>query len=166
MYYNLNLTHRERERERESERERERTAKKVQNRIPNNRGRINDDQQKYEVELCVKSSNLCLYIYVTLFMHAFYNSVKKKKKMTARIYVQFQRKLHGQKRKEARKLEKNNNNNQKVYRQGRTQDFKLGGAGDKRNFFFSNMHPYSINKLSTKTNTQKSLFHNISRSTF
>ena len=40
------------------------------------------------------------------------------------------------------------------------------GAGDKRNFFFSNMHPYSINKLSTKTNTQKSLFHNISRSTF
>ena len=98
MYYNLNLTQRERERERE----RERTAKKVQNRIPNNRGRINDDQQKYEVELCVKSSNLCLYIYVTLFMHAFYNSV--------------QRKLHGQKRKEARKLEKNNNNNQKVYR--------------------------------------------------
>ena len=72
MYYNLNLTQRERERER--------TAKKVQNRIPNNRGRINDDQQKYEVEFCVKSSNLCLYIYVTLFMHAFYKSVKKKKK--------------------------------------------------------------------------------------
>ena len=27
----------------------------------------------------------------------------------------------------------------------------------------SNMHPYSINKLSTKTNTQKSLFLNILR---
>ena len=45
---------------------------------------------------------------------------------------------------------------------GRTQDFKLGGAGDKREKN-SNTHPYSINKLSTKTNTQKSLFLNILR---
>ena len=46
--------------------------------------------------------------------------------------------------------------------QGRTQDFNLGG-GDKRKKKFSNTHPYSINKLSTKTNTQKSLFLNILR---
>ena len=48
--------------------------------------------------------------------------------------------------------------------QGRTQDFKLGGGGpeisEKKN---SNTHSYSINKLSTKTNTQKSLFLNILR---
>ena len=46
--------------------------------------------------------------------------------------------------------------------QGRTQDFKLGGPeiSEKKN---SNTHPYSINKLSTKTNTQKSLFLNILR---
>ena len=50
--------------------------------------------------------------------------------------------------------------------QGRMQDFKLGGSEINKIFFFSNMHPYSINKLSTKKNTQKSLFHNISRSTF
>ena len=49
---------------------------------------------------------------------------------------------------------------------GMDPGFQAGGVGDKRIFFFSNTHPYSINKLSTKTNTQKSLFHNISRSTF
>ena len=37
-----------------------------------------------------------------------------------------------------------------------------GGGRDKRKKI-SNMHPYSINKLSTKTNTQKSLFLNILR---
>ena len=46
--------------------------------------------------------------------------------------------------------------------QGQTQDFKLGGPKliEKKN---SNMLPYSINKLSIKTNTQKSLFLNILR---
>ena len=44
--------------------------------------------------------------------------------------------------------------------QGRTQDFKLGGARDKQKKI-SNMHPYIINKLSTKKKTQKSLFFNI-----
>ena len=39
-----------------------------------------------------------------------------------------------------------------IHHQGRTQDFKLGGAGDKQIFFFSNTYLYSINKLSTKTN--------------
>ena len=38
-----------------------------------------------------------------------------------------------------------------------------GGARDKQIFFFPNTHSYSINKLSTKTNTQKSLFLNILR---
>ena len=49
--------------------------------------------------------------------------------------------------------------------QGQTQDFKLdggGGRGDKRKKI-SNMHPYSINKLSTNTNTLKLLFLNILR---
>ena len=47
-------------------------------------------------------------------------------------------------------------------KQGRTQDFKLEGPeiSETKN---SNSHPYSINKLSTKTNTQKSLFLNILR---
>ena len=43
---------------------------------------------------------------------------------------------------------------------GMDPGFQAGGAGDKRNFFFSNTHPYSINKLSIKTNIQKSLFLN------
>ena len=49
--------------------------------------------------------------------------------------------------------------------QGWTQDFKLGGGGvgDKRKKKISNTHPYSINKLLIKTNTQKSLFLNILR---
>ena len=59
---------------------------------------------------------------------------------------------------------------------GRSQRISWGEAGtdpgfqaegleisEKKN---SNTLPYSINKLSTKTNTQKSLFFNISRSTF
>ena len=40
--------------------------------------------------------------------------------------------------------------------------FQAEGAGDKRKKI-SNIRPYSINKLSTKTNTQKSLFPNILR---
>ena len=46
--------------------------------------------------------------------------------------------------------------------QVRTQDFKLGGVGDKqkKKKKNSNTYPNSINKLSTKTNTQKSLFLN------
>ena len=49
-------------------------------------------------------------------------------------------------------------------RQGRTQDFKLGGGVEIfKKKKISNTHPYSINKLSTKTNTQKSLFLNILR---
>ena len=52
-----------------------------------------------------------------------------------------------------------------VFVQGRTQDFKPSGEGgveiSKKKI--SNTHPYSINKLSTKTNTQKSLFLNILR---
>ena len=49
--------------------------------------------------------------------------------------------------------------------QGRTQDFKPGGPEISKIFFFKIRvtHPYSINKLSTKTNTQKSLFLNILR---
>ena len=42
----------------------------------------------------------------------------------------------------------------------------LAGGWRKAKKKFSNTHPYSINKLSSKTNTQKSLFFNISRSTF
>ena len=38
-----------------------------------------------------------------------------------------------------------------------------GGPEISKIFFFSNTHSYSINKLSTKTNTQKSLFLNILR---
>ena len=38
---------------------------------------------------------------------------------------------------------------------GMDPGFQAVGTGDKQIFFFSNMHPYSINKLSTKTNTQK-----------
>ena len=38
--------------------------------------------------------------------------------------------------------------------------FQARGVGDKQRKKFSNTHPYSINKLSTKTNTQKSLFLN------
>ena len=37
--------------------------------------------------------------------------------------------------------------------------FQAEGAGDKRKKI-SNIRPYSINKLSIKTNTQKSLFLN------
>ena len=50
------------------------------------------------------------------------------------------------------------------YAQGRTQDFKPGGGPEiSKKKKISNTHPYSINKLSTKTNTQKSLFLNILR---
>ena len=45
--------------------------------------------------------------------------------------------------------------------QGRIQDFKWGGEISEKKI--SNTHPYSINKLSTKKNTQKSLFFNILR---
>ena len=46
------------------------------------------------------------------------------------------------------------------------QDFKPGGGGGGREAKKrkkSNTHPYSINKLSTKKNTEKSLFLNILR---
>ena len=46
------------------------------------------------------------------------------------------------------------------------QDFKPGGGSEiskKKKKKNSNMHPNGINKLSTKTNTQKSLFLNILR---
>ena len=48
-------------------------------------------------------------------------------------------------------------------KQGWTQDFKPGREGGGRGADISgkknsNTHPYSINKLSTKTNTQKLLF--------
>ena len=38
-----------------------------------------------------------------------------------------------------------------------------GGSEISKKKKFSNTHPYGINKLSTKTNTQKSLFLNILR---
>ena len=42
--------------------------------------------------------------------------------------------------------------------------FQAEGVGDKqKKKKNSNTHPYSINKLSTKTNTQKSMFLNILR---
>ena len=47
-----------------------------------------------------------------------------------------------------------------VVGQKRTQDFKSGVAGDKWKKKL-NTYPYSINKLSIKTNTQKSLFLNM-----
>ena len=49
--------------------------------------------------------------------------------------------------------------------EGTNPGFQAGGGGgvEISEFFFSNTHPYSINKLSTKTNTQKSLFPNILR---
>ena len=56
---------------------------------------------------------------------------------------------------------KNKLNN--TVRPGTDAEFQAEGAGDKRKKKISNTHPYSINKLSTKTNTQKSLFLNILR---
>ena len=46
---------------------------------------------------------------------------------------------------------------------GTDPGFQTGGVGVKRIFFFffSNTHPCSIKKLSTKKNIQKSLFLNI-----
>ena len=46
---------------------------------------------------------------------------------------------------------------------GTNLGFQAREVGDKQkiNKKNSNTHPYSINKLSTKTNTQKSLFLNI-----
>ena len=50
-----------------------------------------------------------------------------------------------------------------LYVSGTDPGFQIGGAGVKRIFFFffSNTYPCIIKKLSTKINTQKSLFLNI-----
>ena len=53
-------------------------------------------------------------------------------------------------------------NNFSEKNQGWTQDFKIGGPEISKKKKL-NTHSYNIKKLSTKTNTQKSLFLNILR---